>query len=165
MAKENSFDIVSELNMQEVDNGVNQAVREISVRYDLKDSKSKISLDKTKKEIEIVSPDEFKLKSIMDVLQSKLFKRGISLKVLKYQKVVSSLGGTVSLKVDLVDGLPSEKCREIAKLVRDSKLKVKVQVEGEKVRVSSPSKDILQQVMGIIKEKYFDIPLQFVNYR
>ena len=165
MAKENSFDIVSELNMQEVDNGVNQAVREISVRYDLKDSKSKISLDKTKKEIEIVSPDEFKLKSIMDVLQSKLFKRGISLKVLKYQKVVSSLGGTVSLKVDLVDGLPSEKCREMAKLVRDSKLKVKVQVEGEKVRVSSPSKDILQQVMGIIKEKDFDIPLQFVNYR
>ncbi len=165
MAKDNSFDIVSELDMQEVDNGVNQTVREISVRYDLKDSKSKVALDKTTKQIEIVSADEFKLKSIMDVLQSKLFKRGISLKALKYQKVVSSLGGAVSLKVDLVDGLPTEKCKEISKLVRDSRLKVKVQVEGEKVRVSSPSKDALQQVMGIIKEKDFDIPLQFVNYR
>lgn len=165
MAKENSFDIVSELSLQEVDNGVNQAMREISVRYDLKNSRSRIDLDKEKKEIQISAPDEFKLKSVVDVLQSKLVKRGISLKALKYQKVVPSLGGTVSLKVDLIDGLPSEKCREIGKMIRDSKLKVKVQVEGEKVRVSSASKDLLQQVIGIIKERDFDLPVQFVNYR
>lgn len=165
MAKENSFDIVSKLDLQEVDNGINQATREINVRYDLKNTKSTLVLDKNKKEIQISAPDEFKLRSVVDVMQSKLVKRGISLKALKYQKVVLSLGSTVSLKIDLIDGLPSEKSKEIAKAIRDSKLKVKVQVESEKVRVSGQSKDVLQQVISILKEKDFDLPLQFENYR
>lgn len=165
MAKEHSFDIVSVLDMQELDNAVNQTTREIHVRYDLKNTNSKVVLDKNTKQVHVAAADEYRLKSVVDVLQSKVIKRGISLKALKYQKVVPSLGGAVSLNIDVVDGLSSEKAREVAKVIRDTKLKAKGQVEGEKVKVSSPSKDVLQQLIKVFKEKDFDIPLQFVNYR
>jgi len=165
MAKECSFDIVSQLDLQEVDNGVNHAMREISVRYDLKNSKSNVEFDKKEKEIRISAPDDFKLKSVIDVLQSKLVKRGISLKAIKYGKVTSALGGTVSVNAELINGMSSEKCREIAKVIREEYPKCKVQVEGEKVKVASKSRDVLQQVIALLKEKDFDIPIQFINYR
>lgn len=165
MAKECSFDIVSQLNLQEVDNGVNHAMREISVRYDLKNSKSKIEFDKKEKEIRISAPDDFKLRSVIDVLQSKLVKRSISMKAIKYGKVTSALGGTLSVNAELIDGMPSEKCREIGKTIRKGFPKCKVQVEGEKVKVVGKSKDVLQQVVSMLKEKDFGIPLQFINYR
>ncbi len=165
MVKEHSFDIVSRLDFQEVDNAINQARREISVRYDLKNIRSKLVFDKKNKEVEISAPDEFKLKSVVDILQSKLVKRGISLKALKYRKVLPSLGGTVSLRIDLIDGVSSEKSKEIGKVIKSYNPKVKVKVEGDKIRVFSRGKDTLQQIISVIKEKDFDLPLQFVNYK
>ena len=165
MAKEHSFDIVSQLDFQEVDNAVNQAIREVNVRYDLKDSNCKLNLDKKNREITITAPDEFKLRSVIDILQSKLIKRDISLKALKYQKITSGLGGTASLKIDLVDGLSQESTKAISKIIKSAKAKVKVKIENNSIRASSQSKDALQQIIRFIKEEDLDIPLQFVNYR
>ncbi len=165
MAKEYSFDIVSQLDFQEVDNAVNQSIREVSVRYDLKGSNCKLNLDKKNREITITAQDEFKLKSVLDILQSKLIKRDISLKALKYEKITSGLGGTASLKIDLVDGLSQENTKAIGKIIKSAKAKVKVKIESNSLRASSQSKDALQQVMRLIKEEDLDIPLQFVNYR
>lgn len=165
MAKENSFDIVSQIDFQEVDNAVNQTLREIAVRYDLKNTSSKVILDRKDKLVEVTAPDEFKLKSIIDILQSRLVKRDISLKALKFQKIVPSMSGTVSLKIDLINGISDEESRAITKMIKSSKTKVKVKIEGDRLRVSAQSKDILQQAIGLIKEKDWDIPLQFINYR
>jgi cyclic-di-GMP-binding protein len=165
MAQEFSFDIVSVLNMQEIDNAINQAVKEILQRFDFKGSKSQIMLDKEKKTITLISDDESKLKSVVDILQTKLVKRGISLKSLVYGKVESALSATVRQVVTLQQGIPQEKAKDIAKSIRDSGLKVRTQIQGDEIRAFSKSKDDLQAVIGILHDKDPGIPLQFTNYR
>lgn len=165
MAKDSSFDIVSEVNLQEIDNAINQANKEISTRYDFKNTKSKISWNKTESQIIIDADDEYKLRSVQDVLHTKLVRRGIDLKVLNYHKPEPASGGTLRQVADIQQGIDTDKAREINKFVKNSKLKVQVAIEGTKVRVSSKSKDDLQKVIQMLKEHDFGLPLQFVNYR
>jgi cyclic-di-GMP-binding protein len=161
---ENSFDIVSKVDMQEVSNALQQALKEIHTRYDLKDSKSDIHLD-DKQSLVLSSADEYKLKAVNDVLQSKLVKRGVSLKSLTYGTIEPAAGSTVRQKVDLQQGIPIEKAREIVKLVKNSKLKVQASIQGDFVRVSGKDRDTLQQVIALIKQSDFGIDMQFTNYR
>jgi uncharacterized protein YajQ (UPF0234 family) len=163
MAKDNSFDIVSEIDMQEVDNAVQQALKEIETRYDFKGSKSEIRREEAI--LTIVSDDEYKLNSVIDIVQSKFIKRNISLKSMKYGKVEAAAGGTVRQKVDLVQGIDQDNAKIITKLVRDSKLKVQAQIQGDQLRISGKNRDDLQQVMQMIKEADSPIALQFTNYR
>lgn len=165
MASEASFDVVSELDLQEVHNAVNQAAREVATRYDLKGSSSVISLDRTAGAVSVSSSDEFHLKAALDVLQSKLVKRDVSLKALSYGKIEPASGGTVRQTITLVQGIDQDHARAIAKMVRDSKLAARAQIEGQKLRVFSKERDTLQEVIGMIKASDPDIPLQFTNYR
>lgn len=162
---DNSFDIVSQIDLQEVDNAVNQALKEISQRFDFKGSKSTITFSKTEKEIVIVSDDDYRLKSVKDIIESKIVKRQISIKALQYGAVEPASGGTVRQVVKLQIGIPQEKSKEIIKLIKESKLRVQASIQGEQIRVSSKSKDLLQEAIALIKGKNFDIPLQFINYR
>jgi hypothetical protein len=164
MAEQNSFDVVSNVNMQEVKNALEQATKELRQRFDFKGSKSEIRLEE-EKEIVLVSDDEYKLKNVFDILQSKLVKRGVSLKSLVPGKVEEALGGTVRQKYTIQQGIPSEKAKEISKAIRDAKFKVQAQIQGDQLRVMSKSKDELQTVIGFLKEKDFGVPLQFTNYR
>ncbi len=163
MAKENSFDIVSKVNLAEVTNAIQQAMKEIGNRYDFKGSKSKISLEG--EEIVILSDDEFKLEQVKDVLGSKLIRRGISLKNLDYQKIEPAAGGTVRQRVLIKQGIDQEQAKQINKLIRDSGIKVKSQIQGDQLRVSGKSRDDLQKVIQMLKEADLPIDLQFVNYR
>ncbi|QSO53732.1 YajQ family cyclic di-GMP-binding protein [Alicyclobacillus curvatus] len=163
MAKDASFDIVSELDMQEVTNAVLQTMKEIETRFDFKGSKSSVEFDG--KELTLLSDDEFKLAALYDVLQSKCVKRNVSLKALKPGKVEAASGGTVRQKVALQQGIETDKAKAIVKLIKDSKLKVQVSIQGDQVRVSAKSRDDLQSVIAAIREADFDIPLQFTNYR
>ena len=165
MAKDNSFDIVSEVDMQEVDNAVGQAVKEVGQRYDLKDTKSTIALDKSGGSITVAAPDDFVLTSVRDVLASKLISRKIDLKAVQWGKVEPAAGSTSRVVGTLVAGIPTETTRAINKAIKDQKYKVKVTIEGEKVRVSGPKRDDLQLVMAFVKGEDFGIPLQFTNYR
>ena len=165
MAKDNSFDIVSEVDLQEVDNAVQQASKEISQRYDLKDTQSAITLDKHNSTITIAAPDDFVQKSVRDVLSSKLVSRKIDLKAVSWGNVETAGGGTVRVVGSIVAGIPVETAREINKAIRDNKWKVKVTIEGDKLRVSSPKRDELQEVIAFVKGEDFGIPLQFTNYR
>jgi uncharacterized protein YajQ (UPF0234 family) len=163
MAKDNSFDIVSEIDMQEVDNAVQQALKEIETRYDFKGSKSEIRREEAV--LTVSSDDEYKLNSVIDILQSKFIKRNISLKAMKYGKIESAAGGTVRQKVDLVQGIDQDNAKIITKLVRDSKLKVQAQIQGDQLRISGKNRDDLQQVMQMIKDADTPIAIQFTNYR
>lgn len=165
MAKENSFDVVSEVNFQEVDNAVNQANKEISTRYDFKGSSSRVTWDKGREAIVLNADDEFKLKAAKDVLHSKLVRRGIDLKSLSYGSVEKASGGAVRQEAQVQRGIPQDKAREINKYLRSSNLKVQVQIEGAKLRVSGKSRDELQRAIALLKEKDFGLPLQFTNYR
>jgi uncharacterized protein YajQ (UPF0234 family) len=165
VAKDSSFDVVSEVNLQEIDNAVNQANKEISTRYDFKNSKSKLTWNKTDSQIIIDADDDYKLKSVQDVLHTKLIRRGIDLKALNYRKPEQASGGTVRQTVDIQQGIDPDKAREINKFIKNSKLKVQVAIEGTKVRVSGKSKDDLQKVISMLKEHDFGLPLQFTNYR
>jgi len=165
MSKENSFDIVSVIEMQEVVNAVNQAMMEIRQRFDFKGSKSDIKLEEKDKKIVLISDDEYKIKSVIDILQTKLVKRGVSLKALKYDKVEPATGGTVRQVITLQQGIPVEKAKEIVKIIKDTKLKVQAQIQGEQVRVSGKNKDDLQGVIALLRGKDMGIDLQFVNYR
>lgn len=165
MAEEHSFDVVCNVDMQEVTNAVQQAVKEISQRFDFKGSKSSIDLDKDKGAITLVSDDEQKLKSVIDILQSKLVKRSISLKALIYGKVEQASGGTVRQVVTLQQGIPQEKAKEIVRLIKDTKLKVNAEIQKDQVRVRGKNIDDLQTLIGKIKEKDFGIMVQFLNYR
>jgi uncharacterized protein YajQ (UPF0234 family) len=164
MAQEFSFDMVSKINLQELDNAINMSMKEISQRFDFKGSVSSIKNEENKK-IVVVSDDEFKLKNVIDILQNKLVKRGISLKFLEYGKIESSLGGSVKQDITLKQGIPQEKAKEINNMIRDKKMKVQTQIQGDQIRVSSKSKDDLQAVMQAIRAANLDIELQFVNYR
>jgi uncharacterized protein YajQ (UPF0234 family) len=164
MAESSSFDIVSKVDIQEVKNAIETASKEIRQRFDLKATKSEIRLEE-EKELVVSSDDEYKLKAVLDVLQTKLIKRGVSLKALDYQKIEKALGGTARQRITLQNGIATEKAKEISKAIRDSKLKVQAQIQGEQIRVSSKSKDELQNVMNDLRSKDFGIDLQFVNYR
>jgi uncharacterized protein YajQ (UPF0234 family) len=163
MAAENSFDIVSKIEMTEVTNAVTQATKEISQRFDFKGSKSSITQEKDA--LVIVSDDEYKLKSVIDILQGKLVKRGVPIKNLSYGKVEPALGGTVRQRVALQQGIPTDKAKEVVKAIKDAKLKVQASIQADQVRVSGKSRDDLQNVISLLKGKEFGIELQFTNYR
>jgi uncharacterized protein YajQ (UPF0234 family) len=160
---ESSFDVVSSVDLQEVKNAIGQAMKEIVTRFDLKGSGSELSLEG--EEILLASADEFKLKSIKDVLEGRLVKRGVPLKALSYGTLEKALGGTVRQRVSLQKGIPSEKAREIVKLIKGSKLKVQAAIQGDQVRVSGKNKDDLQSVIRLLKESDLGIDMQFTNYR
>lgn len=163
MSKDASFDIVSEVDVQELHNAVNQAMKEIETRFDFKNSKSDIQFDG--KVLTLVSDSEYKLTAVMDVLQSKCIKRNVPLKALKPGKVEPASGGTVRQVVSLQQGIDQDTSKQITKLIKESKLKVQVSIQGDQVRVSAKSKDDLQQVIQLLKGADLAVPLQFVNYR
>jgi uncharacterized protein YajQ (UPF0234 family) len=163
MAAENSFDVVSKINMSEVTNAVSQAMKEISQRFDFKGSKSNITQEKDA--LVVISDDEYKLKSVIDILQTKLVKRGVPVKNLSYGKVEAALAGTVRQRVAMQQGIPTDKAKEIVKAIKDSKIKVQASIQAEQVRVSGKSRDDLQMVIQLLKGKEFGIELQFENYR
>lgn len=163
MADQNSFDVVSKVDLQELKNAVDQAVKEIRQRFDFKDSKSEITLEK--EELTLLSDSEQKLKSVIDILQSKLVKRNISLKSLEYGKVEEALGKTVRQKIKIQQGIPGEKAKEMVKEIKNAKLKVQAQIQADQLRVSGKSRDDLQEAIALLKKKDFGVDLQFVNYR
>lgn len=163
MPADNSFDIVCKVDMQEVTNAVDQARREVETRYDLKGTKNEIKQEKT--DLVITSADEMKLKAVVDILQSKLHKRGVPLKALTYGTVEPAAGSTFRQKIGLQQGIPIEKAKEIVRLIKDSKLKVQASIQEDQVRVSGKSKDDLQRVMAMVREKDLGIAVQFTNYR
>lgn len=166
MAKDASFDIVSEFDKQELVNAVDQVKRELSTRFDLKGSNSNIEIVEDKS-INITTNDEMKLKNIYDILQSKLVKRNLSLKILDPQKIENALGGNVKQEIKLKKGLSTELAKKITGFIKDTKLKVQASIQGDSVRVTGKSRDDLQAVIKVIKEKEgeIDAPLQFTNYR
>ena len=161
---DNSFDIVSKSELQEVSNAISQAMKEIVTRFDLKDSKSSIEFD-GKEIITLHSADEYKLKAVNDVLQAKLVKRGISLKSLSYGALEPAASATVRQKATLQQGVPVEKAKEIVKFIKESKHKVQASIQGDLVRVSGKDRDTLQGVIAAVRQKDFGIDLQFVNFR
>jgi cyclic-di-GMP-binding protein len=163
MAAENSFDIVCKIDMQEVTNALDQARREIETRYDLKGTKNEVTLDKT--DIILVSPDDMKLKAVIDILQSKLHRRGVPLKALSYGTVEQASGGALRQKISLQQGIPMEKAKEIVRLVKDSKIRVQAAIHEDKVRISGKSRDDLQTVMKLVRDTDFGIAISFDNRR
>ncbi|HEV8617285.1 MAG TPA: YajQ family cyclic di-GMP-binding protein [Methylomirabilota bacterium] len=163
MAAENSFDVVCKIDMQEVTNGLDQARREVENRYDLKGSKNEIKLEKT--DITILAADDMKLKAVIDIMQSKLHKRGVPLKGLTYGTVEQAAGDALRQKITLQQGVPIEKAREIVRLIKDTKLKVQASIQEDKVRVVGKNRDDLQKIIALLRDKDFGIALQFDNYR
>jgi cyclic-di-GMP-binding protein len=164
MAAENSFDIVSKVDLQEVSNAIQNALKEIHTRFDLKDSKSDIQLE-GKEAMVLSSADEYKLKAVTDILQSKLVKRGVPIKALSYGTVEPAAGSSVRQKVTMQQGIPIEKAREIVKAIKDSKKKVQASIQGDTVRVSGKDRDALQEVIALLRAHDFGIDMQFTNYR
>ncbi|WP_420239284.1 YajQ family cyclic di-GMP-binding protein [Telmatobacter bradus] len=165
MAQENSFDIVSKVDVQEVRNAVEQAVKEIRQRFDLKDSKSEVNLAEGDKEIQLASAGEYQLEAVKEILGQKLVKRGVSLKNLTYSKLEEATGQSVRQKITLQQGIPSEKAKEIVKLVKDSKKKAQATIQGDTVRISSKDRDELQAIIALLRGKDLGVDLQFTNYR
>lgn len=161
---ENSFDIVSKVDLQEVSNAIQQALKEVHTRYDLKDSKSDIQLE-GKDAIVLSSSDEFKLKAVNDVLEGRLVKRGVPLKALTFGKVEPAAGSTVRQKISMQQGIPTEKAREVVKAIKDTKKKVQASIQGDFVRVSGKDRDTLQEIMALLRQRDFGIDMQFTNYR
>ena len=161
---ENTFDIVSKIDLQEVSNAMQQALKEIHTRFDLKDSKSNITLE-GKDAIILASVDEFKLKAVNDVFQQKLVKRGVPLKGLTYAAIEPAAGSTVRQKISMQQGIPIEKARDIVKLIKNSKKKVQASIQGDLVRVSGKDRDALQEVIAMLRQQDFGIDMQFTNYR
>jgi hypothetical protein len=161
----NSFDIVSRIDLQEVNNAIQQAAKEVLNRYDLKNTKSTIELDADGSKIVIRSSDDFTIKQVVDVLDQKLIRRGIPLKGLSYGPVKEAGGSTVMLEIALQQGIPIEKAREIVKLIKNRKLKVQSSIQGDQVRVTGNKRDDLQEVIAMLKEQDLGIDMQFSNYR
>jgi len=159
-----SFDIVSKIDLQEVTNAIQQALKEIHTRFDLKDSKSNIELE-GKEAIVLNSADEFKLKAVNDVFQQKLVRRGVPLKGLNYGTVEQAAGSTVRQRITMQQGIPIEKARDIVKLIKNSKKKVQASIQGDLVRVSGKDRDTLQDIIAMVKQQDFGIDMQFTNYR
>jgi cyclic-di-GMP-binding protein len=161
---ENTFDIVSQINLQEVANAIQQAIKEVHTRFDLKDSKSNIEME-GKDAIVLSSVDEYKLKAVTDILQQKLVKRGVPLKGLTYGTVEPAAGSTVRQKITMQQGIPIEKARDIVKTIKNSKKKVQASIQGDLVRVSGKDRDSLQEMIALLKQQDFGIDMQFTNYR
>lgn len=165
MAKESSFDVVSSVDMQEVDNAFQQAKKELSQRYDLKGSGAEITLDKQKKTITVAAPADFVAHQVIDIIGSKLIKRGIDLAAVKWGDPQAATGQSVRQVATIVEGIDKETAGKINKDIKGTKLKVKVAIEGDKLRVSSASRDTLQEVIAFLKGQDYGQPLQYVNYR
>ena len=165
MADTNSFDIVSKVDMQEVDNALNQARKEILQRYDFKGSKTSIELKQKEHEIVVISDDDFKMRSVIDILQSKFVKRSVPLKALTYSAIEPASGGLVRQTIKLQNGIDKEQARFIVKMIKDSKLKVQAQIMDDQVRVSGKNKDDLQAIIGMVRQADLKFAIQFVNYR
>ena len=161
---ENTFDIVSKVDLQEVSNAIQNALKEIHTRFDLKDSKSDIQLE-GKDAIVLSSADEYKLKAVNDILQGKLVKRGVPLKALTYGPVEPAAGSTARQRVTMQQGIPTEKAKEIVKVIKDSKKKVQASIQGDTVRVSGKDRDTLQDIISLLRQRDFGIDMQFTNYR
>jgi uncharacterized protein YajQ (UPF0234 family) len=163
MAAESSFDVVSRVDAQELENALNQARKEIEGRFDFKNSKT--TIENTEKDITIVADDELKLKNVVDIVQTRAVRRGISLKAFEYGKVEPAAQNTLRQKITLKMGIPKDKSKPLFDAIKASKLKVTAQLQGDQIRVSSKSKDDLQKVITLLKNLEFELPLQFVNYR
>ena len=161
---ENTFDIVSKVDLQEVTNAIQQALKEVHTRFDLKDSKSNIALDE-KDAMVLTSIDEYKLKAVNDVFQQKLVKRGVPLKALTYGPIEPAAGSTVRQRITMQQGIPIEKAREIVKVIKNSKKKVQASIQGDLVRVSGKDRDALQEIIALLRGSDFGIDMQFTNYR
>jgi len=162
---DNSFDVVSQIEMPEVNNAIQQAMKEITTRYDLKDSKSNLELNEKDKKLTITSADDFKLRAVTEILNQKLVKRGVPIKNLTYGTVNSAAGSTVKQEVTLTSGIPTEKAKDLVKKIKDSKLKVQASIQGDLVRISGKDRDTLQQAIALLKGQDFGIDLQFINFR
>jgi uncharacterized protein YajQ (UPF0234 family) len=162
---DNTFDIVSQVEMPEVLNAIQQTMKEVHQRFDLKDSKSSIELNEKERKILLASKDEFKLKAITEVLESKLVKRKVPLKALTFGPIEPAAGSTVRQEITLQNGIPIEKAREIVKSIKDTKRKVQAAIQGDLVRVSGKDRDTLQQVIQHLRSQDFGIDMQFTNYR
>ena len=165
MADEHSFDIVSRVDLQEVSNAVQQAVKEIGQRFDFKGSKTSLELDKDKSEIGIISDDEYKLKSVIEILKNKLVKRNVPLKTLLFGKIEKAAGETLRQTLTLQQGISTERAKEIVKLIKDTKIKAQAEIQKDQVRVRAKKIDDLQSLMAMLKSKEFDFNIEFINYR
>ncbi len=165
MPELNSFDVVSKVEMQEVKNAIDQALKEIHQRFDFKGTKTELTLKEKELELVIVSDDEYKLKSVVDILKAKLIKRNVSIRAFAFGVVEPALGGTMRQVAKIQSGLSTDKAKEITKAIKEGKQKVQAQIQGDQVRVQSKSRDELQTVIALLKAKDFGIDLQFVNYR
>ena len=165
MASQFSFDVVSQFDEQEVDNAVNQARKEVEQRYDFKGSNTEIDMNLKEKTITLHTSDDMKLRALHEILNGKMIKRGISLKVLDYGKEEPATGGSIRQVIKLKSGLESEQAKQITKMVKELKLKVQAAIQGEEVRITGKSKDDLQTAMQTLKAQAFDFPIQFTNYR
>lgn len=165
MADEHSFDIVSRVDMQEVSNAVQQAAKEISQRFDFKGSKSSIDLNKEKAEIILIADDDYKMKSLTEILKGKLVKRNVSLKSLSFGKTEHAAGDTLRQPVSLQQGIATERAKDIVKLIKEMKIKVQAEIQKDQVRVRAKKIDDLQSVIGLLKKKEFDYHIEFINYR
>ena len=164
MAADNSFDVVSKVDLQEVKNAVEQATKEVNARFDLKDSKSKIDIEGTDT-IQLASQDEYTLKAVTEILGQKLVKRGVSLKNLSYEKIEPASNSSVRQKIKLQQGIPSDKAKQIVALIKDSKKKAQASIQGDTVRVVSKDRDVLQEIMSLLRGKDLGVDLQFTNLR
>jgi cyclic-di-GMP-binding protein len=165
MAANHSFDIVSEIDFQEVDNALNQALKEITQRYDLKDSKTELELNKKEKFININTKDDYSRKQSIDILQSKFIKRGISIKALKFSEPETAASGRLKQKIELQSGISKDNSKLIVKLIKDAKLKVNAQIQDEQIRVQAAKIDDLQEVIKLVKDADYSFPTQFTNYK
>jgi len=162
---DNSFDVVSKVELPEVTNAIHQTLKEVQTRFDLKNSRSSIELNEKDKKVLLASQDEFKLKAVVEILEQKLVKRKVPLKALTYGPVTPAAGSTVHQEISLQQGIPIEKAREIVRLIKDSKKKVQASIQGDFVRVSGRDRDTLQEVMQLLRAHDFAIDMQFTNYR
>jgi uncharacterized protein YajQ (UPF0234 family) len=162
---DNTFDVVSKIELPEVSNAIQQTMKEVITRYDLKDSKSSVELNEKESKIVLASKDEFKLKAVIEILESKLVRRHVPLKGLDYGPVIQAAGSTVRQEIHLQQGIPIEKARAIVKAIKDAKLKVQSSIQGDMVRVSGRDRDVLQAVIKLLRETDFGIDMQFTNYR
>jgi uncharacterized protein YajQ (UPF0234 family) len=162
---DNSFDVVSQIEMPEVNNAIQQTMKEVTTRFDLKNTKSTIELNEKEKKIVLASGDEFKLKAVTEILQGKLVKRQVPIKNLTYGTITPAAGSTVKQEVTLTSGIPTEKAKDIVKTIKDSKLKVQASIQGDLVRVSGKDRDTLQQAIALLRGADFGIDLQFINFR
>ena len=162
---DNSFDVASKIDLQEVNNAIQQTLKEVHTRFDLKNTKTRVELNEKERQILLASDDEFKLRAVNDILQQRLVKRSVPLKGLTYGKIETAAGSTAQQTISLQQGIPIEKAREIVKVIKNSKLKVQAAIQADVVRVSSKDRDLLQQVIKLLRDTDFGIDMQFTNYR